>query len=244
MFSKVSLPIALASIVALFSVSAQATTVLQVDVDYLLEHAELVFEGEVISHEAHWNDNKTAIYTLVTFRLQDVIKGEYNESELTLHFAGGTRDGIQTKVSAMVFPEVGEQGIYFVETLAVDQVNPLLGWGQGHLILETDDQGVQRVLTEDQQTIVGLAPKSTDASALQSTISRSQLATVPAGIRSEGDYEFSEGVAKGLDIADGDVPSSAAVDKATFKDQLRGRLLSLNASNEQDENGSGSAESE
>ena len=62
MFSKVSLQVALASIVALFSVSAQATTVLQVDVDYLLEHAELVFEGEVTSHEAHWNENKTAIY--------------------------------------------------------------------------------------------------------------------------------------------------------------------------------------
>ncbi|NNC55253.1 MAG: hypothetical protein HKO07_06000, partial [Pseudomonadales bacterium] len=45
--------------------SAQASTVLQVDVDAMLEQAELVFEGEVISSEAFEKDAKGTIYTRI-----------------------------------------------------------------------------------------------------------------------------------------------------------------------------------
>ena len=36
----------------------------------------------------------------------------------------------------MSLPKVGETGIYFVESPYVRQVNPLLGWSQGHFLIE------------------------------------------------------------------------------------------------------------
>ena len=46
-----------------------ATTVLQVDVDFLLNKAMLIFEGAVVSSEAKWNRDKTSIATFITFRV-------------------------------------------------------------------------------------------------------------------------------------------------------------------------------
>ncbi len=68
-----------------------ATTVLQVDMDYLLDEAALIFEGEVISSEARWNQDKTGITTFTTFRVNEIIKGETPVSDSDTRFFGWNR---------------------------------------------------------------------------------------------------------------------------------------------------------
>ena len=59
-------------------------------------------------------------------------------------------------ISDMKVPQVGERGIYFVESLERSQVHPLYGWSQGHFIVEMDDTGADRVMTTRKQPVTGL----------------------------------------------------------------------------------------
>ena len=65
-----------------------------------------------------------------------MLKGEYAGSTLELRFLGGTVGTARLEVTDMLVPQVAERGIYFVESLSAPQVNPLVGWSQGHFLIE------------------------------------------------------------------------------------------------------------
>ena len=48
---------------SLLTQRAAATTVVRVDVDYLVEHAGLIFEGEVIAHDAAFTPRSPSAWT-------------------------------------------------------------------------------------------------------------------------------------------------------------------------------------
>lgn len=73
----------------LFSSQNFASTIVQVDMDTMLEQSAMVFEGQVTASQAKWNADNTSIYTEVVFRVDDMIKGDYSESTISLRFAGG-----------------------------------------------------------------------------------------------------------------------------------------------------------
>lgn len=139
----------------LYTAALSATTIESVSFDEMLEKAKLVFEGEATEHEVKKEANGR-IYTYVHFDVRDVIKGEYEDDTLTLRFTGGTADGLTMSVSAMDIPDVGETGIYFVESMTKQHTNPLLGWSQGHFLVIEDDSGVERVYTSKQRPVQGL----------------------------------------------------------------------------------------
>ncbi len=68
-------------------------------------------------------------------------------------------DGVALRVSYLHIPELGEQGIYFVESLSRPLVNPLVGWHQGHYLVDRE-QGTSRsmVRTLDGKPVFGLEP--------------------------------------------------------------------------------------
>jgi len=112
--------------------TANATSIQGLSFKQLSQNAELVFEGEVLAVESKWNDRKSAITTRVTFEVKDIVVGEFNESTLSLDFLGGSVDGETMQVESLIYPKLGEHGIYFVESTTQRLVNPLLGWTQGH----------------------------------------------------------------------------------------------------------------
>lgn len=60
--------------------------------------------------------------------------------------------GIRLEVADSTLPDIGEAGIYFVESLTRFQVNPFYGVNQGHfLILESNSQ---RIMTTRSGRIV------------------------------------------------------------------------------------------
>ena len=53
--------------------------------------------------------NGTRIHTYVTFRVVDVVKGTYNQPEITLRFLGGTVGEISLDVSDSTLPGFGRR---------------------------------------------------------------------------------------------------------------------------------------
>jgi len=132
-----------------------ASSVREVSMDEMLQQSQLVFEGTVTAVKGRENSQKR-IHTYVTFEVKDTIKGDYPGDTLTLRFLGGTVGDVTMKVSDMRLPQEGEHGIYFVESLERFQVNPLYGWSQGHFIVEYDDTGIRRIMTNRRLPVVGI----------------------------------------------------------------------------------------
>lgn len=132
-----------------------ATSVREISMDEMLQQSQVVFEGTVTDIEARQNTQKR-IHTYVTFEITDIIKGEYHGNTITLRFLGGTVGDVTMVVSDMRLPQQGERGIYFVESLERFQVNPLYGWSQGHFIVERDDTGNERVMTNGKLPVTGV----------------------------------------------------------------------------------------
>lgn len=133
-----------------------ASSIKQLDVGDLLRSSELVFEGQVLSKVSRWNEAKTTIFTDLVFRVDDVVVGSYTKPQLTLSFMGGEVDGLVLKVEGLMIPSVNEKGIYFIESLSKSLVNPLVGWSQGHFLLEKDASGEMGVLTQDKKSVFGV----------------------------------------------------------------------------------------
>ncbi len=184
----------------LINQSAKASTVLEVDLDDMANKCELIFEGHVTKSVSRYNQNRNNIHTYVTFEITEIIKGEYNENNLELRFTGGTVDGMTLAVSDMHFPKLGEEGVYFVESLSRKQVSPLYGWSQGHFLVVSDENGSKRVTTQDKRPI-----------------KRLETVTTKMG------KEFSYGVAKGLILED-KANIQQGISVSEFKNKLRGML--------------------
>jgi hypothetical protein len=143
-------------LLCLVTAPALATTVLQLSFSEVVDHAELIFEGHVSKVETIQTGPRS-IHTRVTFDVINVIKGSYLEPEISLQFLGGEVDGRRLVVQGMQVPETGETGIFFVESLQEALIHPLVGWSQGHFLLEADQRGASRVLTADHAPVTGLA---------------------------------------------------------------------------------------
>ena len=131
------------------------TTIQKLDIDDVVMEAELVFEGEVLTHEVRVDSNSNLINTFVTFLVLDVIKGSNQIDTLELKFAGGTLNGETVRINGLSIPQPGEQGIYFVESTSNKLINPLVGWSQGHFVIK-ELEGQRMVYTNTLKPVVGI----------------------------------------------------------------------------------------
>ena len=146
-------------VVAAFAVLILATPsfsgVLPVSLEQMSKDSQLIFEGEVIDTVSRFNANETNIHTYITFRVLDVVKGTRNNPEIMLRFLGGTVGEVSLDVSESTLPELGEKGVYFVESLERFQVNPLYGMDQGHFLI-SESAGRRTMTTRNGQVITSL----------------------------------------------------------------------------------------
>ena len=150
--------------------SASATTILRMDIDKVAADAEFVFEGSVIDTETRQDSSSGIINTYVTFLINDIIKGSYIGDSVELKFMGGAFNGQIVQVSGMRIPEMAEQGIYFVESMSRDLINPLIGWSQGHFII-VDDDGTRRISTPGNQPVLDVEAVSSIPSSIKKPLS-------------------------------------------------------------------------
>lgn len=165
--------------------SASATTILGLDIDSVAADAEFVFEGTVINSETRQDNASGIISTYVTFQINDIIKGDYSGDSAELKFMGGVFNGEIVQVSGMRIPEIDEQGIYFVESMSRDLINPLIGWSQGHFII-IDDNGTRRISTAGSQPVLEVQAVSSIPSSIKKPLSVVEGSTdIAAGVMTE-----------------------------------------------------------
>ena len=134
--------------------SAGAATVEQLHLSEMLSRCELIFEGRVVGHSTE--EIPSGLRTWVEFEVVEIVKGPRVGRTFSLAFLGGQLDGWVDEIVGLRVPEVGERGIYFVESLQRLQVNPLLGWDQGRLRILTGADGRERVVSARGRPVVGL----------------------------------------------------------------------------------------
>lgn len=183
--SRRQLATLLCSLALLASSWVSATTILGMDIDKVVADAEFVFEGVVINRETRRDSSSGIISTYVTFQIDDVIKGDYSGGSVELKFMGGVFNGQITEVSGMRIPEMSERGIYFVESMSRDLINPLIGWSQGHFII-VDDNGVRRISTAGNEPVLEVQPVSDIPAAIKKPLALAEGSTdSAAGVMTE-----------------------------------------------------------
>ena len=141
--------------VALVAASlSHAATVRQVSLKQAVDRSDLIFEGRAV---ARVNENSGKLpRTCLVFKLTEVITGSYDKEHIRLCFAGGLKDGYRLAIPDMIYPEIGERGVFFVESLSRKQLNPLYGWAQGHYLIKNDGVNPATVATAAGLSIYGV----------------------------------------------------------------------------------------
>lgn len=110
---------------------AGATTVLSLSFDSLVEEAEVIAVGTVTAIENTWDADRNVPHTFVTFSNLEVLKGEADQTELTLRFLGGpTPDGTTMQIAGVPQFTPEERAVIFCVGNN-HQAVPLVGVWQG-----------------------------------------------------------------------------------------------------------------
>jgi hypothetical protein len=148
--------VGLAAALLVRGVPSYATTVLRMDVGRQVDQAELIFRGETIRSETIVSADGRMPYTLVTFHVQEVLKGDTSSAEITLRMLGGETDEGVVVVHGMPTFEPGEQVVLFVERNG-EVFCPILGWGQGKLRVVRDPASdAELLVTENGEPLRGI----------------------------------------------------------------------------------------
>ena len=125
---------------------ANATTVVPPTFEEIADRADLVFVGKVVGSQAEWRVAGTdqAIFTLVEFHTEEILKGTVAES-VSLRFLGGTVGGVTLEVVAVPKFKAGDRVLLFVEGNGV-QFCPLVGVYHGKFEVRKDDKSSRAVV--------------------------------------------------------------------------------------------------
>ncbi|MGI9263747.1 MAG: hypothetical protein ACR2QU_02385 [Gammaproteobacteria bacterium] len=130
--------------------SANAATVRQVGFNELVAGSEVVFHGQVTSVQSKISPDRQSVHTQVEFQVFETIVGDYEGRLLKLTFPAGSADGLKVVINGLRIPEVGEEGVYFVESVSQRLINPFYGWTQGQFLVLRDATGQSpRIMTAD-----------------------------------------------------------------------------------------------
>lgn len=126
----------------------------------LVDRAELIFTGQVLSQHSEWRvvDGRRSIVTLVSFGVERWHKGA-SPAVVTLQFLGGTVGEITLSVSEMPKFKTGERTVLFVEGNGVAAC-PVIGFFHGRFSLKRDDAGREIVLKHDGEPLTETAEAS------------------------------------------------------------------------------------
>ncbi len=170
--------------------SASATTLERKSLSDLAKASELIIDGTVGARSVEALPNGQSARTCFTLKIAEVIAGSHPGKSLRLCFFGGEVNGRGFAVSGMRYPDLGEHGIYLIESTRESLLNPLIGWDQGRFLVVKDSAGgTAKVTTADGQRITGLTsdaarPTMADAGFI------SPSGAVAAGVMSDGKPEL------------------------------------------------------
>lgn len=129
--TKITL-IGMALIVALLAgpaAPAFATTVIKLNLEQLVQRADLIAQGQVQSVYAQWDDERRLVFTYISIRVDEPLKGERRQWVL-IRQVGGTVGTIQMSIAGVPQFKSGEMAIVFLKRQE-DSTFQVVGMNQG-----------------------------------------------------------------------------------------------------------------
>jgi hypothetical protein len=131
----------------MFPQTSTATSVRQLSDAELVRSSSSIIEGQVTGVRSEWNAGRTQIYTIVTIRISNSLKGGAAAGEqVVLRLLGGrVGDTVAELVGGPKFA-VDEDVIVFLDSGAVDLM-PVTGLFQGKFTVATDPNSGARMVS-------------------------------------------------------------------------------------------------
>ncbi len=136
----------IALIVAILAAPAFATTVMKMDLEQLVKRADLIVQGQVQSIASQWDEQRHLVFTYISIRVDDPLKGERRQSVL-IRQVGGIAGTIQMSVAGLPRFKSGETAIVFLKRQD-DSTFQVVGMNQG-LYEVVEDFAVSNVFGVD-----------------------------------------------------------------------------------------------
>ncbi len=99
----------------------------------LTKRADIIIIGIVKKIESQWNKDKTRIWSFVKIDLEEIIKGNYVQKEITIRVLGGEVEDIGMEVSNSPKFKVNEHFLCFLQKDS-DNTFAVTGWEAGKYI--------------------------------------------------------------------------------------------------------------
>lgn len=128
--------------------AARATTLVPMDLEQLVDQAELIFRGTALHEEVVLSREDGFPFTFVTFQVDAVLKGAAEGRHLTLRLHGGPVDDHE-EIAVVGMPRFtpGEEYLLFVSGNG-RYLSPVLGWQQGKFHFGREEKSGRRILTD------------------------------------------------------------------------------------------------
>ncbi len=148
-FSKNLVVVLITAFCLAISVSAEATVIKQLTIRQLTQQADIIFQGKVLRLESRWDEPHKNIWTFATFSVIDLIKGDYDQSEIILKLPGGfiASENIGLKVDGVPVFQPGEYVLIF-SSKAPERICPIIGWFQGSFKIKFDEILGKKIIDE------------------------------------------------------------------------------------------------
>lgn len=165
---------------------ANATTVLKMSMKDLAKKSDAVVLARVEDEVARYDANKE-IYTYITLRVLEPVKGSQKDELITIRQIGGVVGNIASIVPGMPTFKKGEEVVVFLSQRDREGYPWVMGLQQGKYSVSTDERGSKRVRNElDGTNLVGADGRVLDG---KPVIADMPLQAFLDGIRTELDVE-------------------------------------------------------
>jgi hypothetical protein len=138
--------IGMALMAAFLAAPAFATTVAKLDLAQLVKRADLIVQGQVQSVYSQWDEGRHLVFTYISIRVDDSLKGASRQSVL-IRQIGGTVGTVQMSVAGVPQFKSGEMAVVFLKRQD-DGTFQVVGMNQG-LYEIVEDYAVSNVFGVD-----------------------------------------------------------------------------------------------
>jgi hypothetical protein len=135
-----------ALMLALIAASAFATTVAKLNLEQLVKRADIIVQGQVQSVYSQWDEERHLVFTYVSIRVDESIKGS-NRRSVLIRQVGGTVGTVQMSIAGVPQFRTGEAAIVFLKHQD-DSTFQVVGMSQG-LYEVVEDYAISNVFGVD-----------------------------------------------------------------------------------------------
>ena len=134
--------------------SADATTIVRVDLDELVRISHAVARGQCISSEARIDNGN--IWTFTTFEVEETLKGNAT-GRITIRLPGGKVGHLTSTVDAVPHFRAGEKLFLFLLPTGAGDFS-VTGWVQGTFRVRRDSDTAKESVTQDMAGVAVFDP--------------------------------------------------------------------------------------